>query len=203
MIIVDTELSGLEPAKHSLVSIGAYDFSDPSRFFYEECRIWEGAHVMDEALLVNGFTREQISDPTKPSDLEITERFLKWALESKEHTIAGQNPATDRDFIKMTCERNHVSWPLAHRVIDLHSICYYHILKRGVIPPTENRRSDLNLDKILVYCGLEPEKRPHNGLVGAKLETECLSRLINEKAFFAEFSSRPIPWKTRRPDDLQ
>jgi hypothetical protein len=59
MIVCDCEFSGTDPILHSLVSIGAVDFLDPSRQFYAECRIWEGAHVMDEALEVNGFPIRQ------------------------------------------------------------------------------------------------------------------------------------------------
>ena len=194
MIVLDTELSGLEPHKHSLVSIGAYDFDHPENFFYEECRIWDGAHIMDEALEVNGFNKAQITDPKKVSDREAVEHFLAWSLKVEDRTIAGQNPSTDRDFIKATCERYHLNWPLAHRVIDLHSICFYHMLKRGIPIPMIHSHSDLGLDEILEYVGLTLEPKPHNALMGAKLETECFSRLIHERACFDEFKFSPIPW---------
>ncbi len=196
MIVLDTELSGLEPTKHSLVSIGAYDFHNPENYFYEECRIWEGAHIMDEALEVNGFTKEEIIDPKKPTDREVVEHFFSWISEKPDKTIAGQNPSTDRDFIKATCERYHINWPLAHRVIDLHSIAFYHMLKRDLKIPMKNGHSDLSLDRILEYSGLSPEPKPHNALIGAKLETECFSRLFYDKAAFPEYKSIPIPWKS-------
>lgn len=194
MIVVDTELSGLEPTKHSLVSIGAYDFENPSNFFYEECRVWDGAHIMDEALAVNGFSRQQILDKNKPRDEEVVARFLAWAEKIEERTIAGQNPSTDRDFIKATCERYHLNWPLAHRVIDLHSICYFHMLERGGKPPTKNHHSGLDLDAILEYVGLSPEPKPHNALIGAKLETEALWRIIKGKSAFPEYTKISIPF---------
>ena len=65
MLVVDVEASGTEAAKHSIVSIGALDFSNPSIRFYGECRIWEGAHVMPEALMVNGFSEEQIKESVR------------------------------------------------------------------------------------------------------------------------------------------
>ena len=34
MIIVDVETTGIDPEKHSIVSIGAVDFSNPSNEFY-------------------------------------------------------------------------------------------------------------------------------------------------------------------------
>jgi DNA polymerase III epsilon subunit-like protein len=65
MIIIDIEASGVDYKKHSIVSIGALDFSNPTNRFYGECQIWPGAHIMDEALKVNGFTKDQITDPNK------------------------------------------------------------------------------------------------------------------------------------------
>ncbi|MBP9842806.1 MAG: hypothetical protein KBC62_02260, partial [Candidatus Pacebacteria bacterium] len=67
MLILDIEASGTDYEKHSIVSIGALDLQNPGNRFYGECRIWDGAHVMEDALKVNGFTEAQISDPTKES----------------------------------------------------------------------------------------------------------------------------------------
>ena len=59
MIIVDVESTGIEPEKHSILSIGALDFDNPENQFYGECRAWDWAHIMDESLVVNGFSREE------------------------------------------------------------------------------------------------------------------------------------------------
>jgi len=62
MIVLDVEATGTEPHKHSIVSVGALDIANPTNRFYMECRAWDGAHIMDEALAVNGFSREQVID---------------------------------------------------------------------------------------------------------------------------------------------
>ena len=49
MIIIDVEASGTEHDKHSIVSLGAIDFDNPENRFYRECKVWTGAHIMDEA----------------------------------------------------------------------------------------------------------------------------------------------------------
>src|SRR3989344_3812434 len=149
MIIVDVESSGVDPVKDSLISVGAIDFDNPKNRFYEECRIWDGAHVEDEALVVNGFTREQITDPKKQTDREVVEKFLKWVDSCKEHTLAGQNPSFDRDFLTYTAYRYHINWPLAHRTIDIHSIAYFHMIKHGTPIPIENKHSKINLTGII------------------------------------------------------
>lgn len=195
MIIVDMESTGLEPHRHSLLSIGAVEFENPKNQFYEECRMWEGAHVMEEALEVCGFTREQIVDPAKQTEAELVSHFLTWVSACGEQTIAGQNPATDRDFIKYGCERAHLNWPLAQRVVDLHSICFYHQIRRGLTPPKSHKHSGLNLEAVLLYCGVKGgQPKPHNGLTDAILEAECFSRLFYDTSMFEQFGKYPIPW---------
>ena len=194
MIIVDTETTGMEVTKHALLSIGAIDLQNPDYIFYEECRIWEGAHVDDEALKINGFSKESITDSKKQSEKDTIEHFLKWIEGCSEHTLAGQNTSFDRDFLKSAVYRYHINWPFTYRVIDLYSVAYAHMISHGVTPPVKGKHSDLNLDKILVYCGIMFTRGVHNALEDAKLEAEALSRLFFGKGLLPEFAKFSIPW---------
>lgn len=194
MLILDVETTGTEASKHSLVSIGAVDFSNPSRIFYEECRIWDGAHVMDEALAVNGYTEEQIKDPKKQSEGEAVAKFLEWMKDCPEHTIAGQNVFFDTAFIVAGAMRNHIDFSLPHRIIDQHSICYAHMVGRGIEPPVKNKRTDLNSDKIMEYVGIPAEPKPHIAINGAIWEAEAFSRLLYNKNLLPQFEQYKIPW---------
>lgn len=194
MIIVDVEGSGTEPTKHSIVSVGAIDFDKPERQFYEECRIWDGAHVMKEALAVNGFTDAQIRDPGKKSEAELAQGFLAFAMDAKEQTLAGQNVSYDRDFLKHACERAGLDWPLAFRTIDTHTLAYMHMVKRDLSPPLSHNRSALDLDAILNYCGIPKEPHPHNALTGAMCHAEVVSRLLYNRPLLPEFEQYEIPW---------
>lgn len=195
MIILDVEATGTHPYKHSLLSIGAVDFNNPERRFYAECRMWAGAHVMDEALEVNGFDKESLTDPAKKSEGEIVKEFFKWLFESKVHTIAGQNPSFDIDFLKAATERNHLDFPLAHRSLDLHSVVYLHMVEHGIVPPVEKGRSALNSDSIMAYVGIPVEPHPHNALNGALYEAEAFSRILYGKNLLSKFAQYPISWK--------
>ena len=192
MIVVDVESSGVNPEKNSLVSVGAIDFENPENRFYEECRIWDGAHVDLESLAVNGFSEKEITDPKRKSDREVVMDFLAWMEKIKEKTLAGHNPSFDRDFLQATAYRYHINWPLAHRTIDLHSICYFDMLKRGIKPPLMNNHSALNLDAVLTYLGLPKEPKPHNALTGALVETESFGRLFYGKPFLPDFQKYPL-----------
>lgn len=197
MIAVDVEATGTEAKEHSIVSVGAVDMDTPSRQFYEECRVWEGAKMEEEAFAVNGFTREQATDSTKQTEGELVHKFITWALEAPEQTFAGQNPSFDRDFLREAAMRaGHTEWPFAHRTIDSHTLCYMHMIKRGVTPPLKEgtKHSGLNLDQILLYCGIPEEPKPHNALTGAKSHAEVISRLLYGKKLLPEFEQYSIPW---------
>src|SRR3989344_6373705 len=100
MLVIDVEASGVEAHKHSIVSVGALDLHNPSNRFYEECRVWDGAHIMDDALAVNGFTKEQITDPKKQSEADLVHKFMEWSEGLEERTFAGQNGSFHPGFFK-------------------------------------------------------------------------------------------------------
>jgi DNA polymerase III epsilon subunit-like protein len=197
MLILDIEASGLDYEKHSIVSLGALDLDKPDYRFYMECRIWDGSHISDEALAVNGFTKEQITDPKKESESELAIRFLEWSEMIGDRTLGGQNPSFDRDMLKAAIKRAHQNWTLAHRTIDSHTLCWMHMVKRGMQPPQDpqHKRSALDLDAVLNYCGIPSEPEPHNALTGALCHAEVISRLLNDKKLLPEFDQYDIPWK--------
>ena len=196
MLILDIEASGTNYEKHSIVSVGAIDLEIPERRFYRECHIWEGAHIMDEALAVNGFTMEQITDNQKISESELVIQLLEWSEQLSDRTLAGQNVSFDRDMLKAAIARASLNWTLAYRTIDTHSLCYMHMIKSGLVPPIDpqHKHSALDLDAILNYCGIPIEPQPHNALTGALSHAEVISRLLYSKPLLPEFSLYSIPW---------
>jgi DNA polymerase III epsilon subunit-like protein len=196
MLVIDIEASGTHYEKHSIVSLGAIDFVDPTRQFYAECRIWDEAHVMEDALAVNGFTQAQITDPAKMSEAELVIQFLEWAQMCDDWTLAGQNVSFDRDMLKAATARAGRNWVLPYRTLDTHTMCYMHMIKCGVVPPVDvqHKRTALDLDAIMQYCGIPEEPTPHNALTGAKAHAEVASRLLYSRSLLPEFAAYPLPW---------
>jgi DNA polymerase III epsilon subunit-like protein len=196
MLVIDIEASGTNPQKHSIVSLGAIDFSQPERQFYGECQIWDGAHVMDEALEVNGFTEAQITDPTKMTEAELVTQFLEWTQEMSDRTLTGQNVSFDRTMLQAAVERTGHMFDLPYRTLDTHTMCFMHMITRGLTPPhdAQHRRTALNLNAVLEYSGVPSEPDPHNALTGAMCHAEVASRLLYSKKLLPEFSSFEIPW---------
>lgn len=196
MIVLDIEASGVVYDTHSIIAIGAIDFTNPENRFYGECRIWEGAHIMEEASAIHGLSDAALTDTSKVTESELVRAFMEWSQHMSDRTLLGQNVSFDRDFLKAGCLRAHIPWDLAHRTIDTHTLCYMHMVKRGLVPPVDpqHRRSALNLDVILNYCGIPSEPEPHNALTGALSHAEVAHRLLYNTMLLPEFSEFPIPW---------
>ena len=197
MLVVDVEASGTNAEKHSIVSVGALDLANPTNRFYQECRIWDGAHIMDGALAVNGFTKAQITDKNKSSEADLIHAFLTWSDSLEERTLAGQNVSFDRDFLRNAAGRaGHTDWQFAYRTIDTHTLAYMHQIEHGLQPPVRHKRSALDLDAILNYCGIPEEPQPHNALTGALSHAEVIARLLYGRKLLPEFMQFEIPWKS-------
>ena len=144
-----------------------------------------------------GFSREQATDPNKQSEADVVHKFIAFAEPMADRTFGGQNVTTDRDFLRAAAMRDgHTNWTFAHRTIDLHTLCWMHMLKRGLTPPldAEHKRSALNLEAVAQYCGIPEEPKPHNALTGAKVHAECISRILYDKKLLPEFDGYAIPW---------
>lgn len=196
MLVIDIEASGLDYEKHSIVSLGAVDFEHPERRFYAECRMWEGADYMDDALEVNGFTVAEITDPSKMDEAELVRQFWEWSQHLGDRTLTGQNVSYDRDILKAALNRASLPWDFAHRTLDTHTMCWMHMIRRGLPPPIDeqHRRSSLNLDAVLNYCGIPEEPKPHNALTGALCHAEVASRLLYDRPLLPEFAQFTIPF---------
>lgn len=196
MIALDVESSGLDPRRASIVSLGAIDTDNPNNQFYDECAVWEGADVMDEALAVNGFSREEIAPVVgKKTEAELIRDFIAWATDRPANrTLLAQTPAFDRDFVAAACGRAGIAFPFAHRTLDTHTMAWMHMTTRGIEPPIAKHRTALNLDSILTYCGLPGEPKPHNALTGAMCHAEAFSRMAYTKVLLPDFDLFPIPW---------
>ncbi len=196
MLVLDIEASGTNYEKHSIVSLGALDLENPDNRLYLECRVWDGAHIDEGALEVNGFTESELLDENKMSEEELLRNFLGWAEGVRDRTLAGQNVSFDRDFVRAACLRYGEEFPFAYRTIDTHTLAYMHMVKAGITPPfdEEHRRSALNLDAVLNYVGIPDEPEPHNALTGALSHAEVISRLLYEKKLLPEFTQFDTPF---------
>lgn len=189
MIVVDVETTGVDPQRHSIASIGAVDFRAPAEQFYTACRPFDGAAFDGASLAVNGFTPEELADPSLPTLEEALRRFFAWAVPRSGPALAGHNTHFDHGFLQAGARRFRLAWPFGFRVIDLHSVAWTRMVQTGHVPPGGTIRSSV----VFAYAGLPEEPKPHHGLTGAKMEAEAFSRLLYGKPLLDEYASHAVP----------
>lgn len=190
MIVVDIEATWLDPQTCSILSIWAISLNKPEKTFYWECKIWDWANYTQEALDINWFSIEEITDNSKQSEIKLMKKFLSWLEQFDEKIIAWQHPhALDVPIMKEACKRWWINYPLTQKTVDLHACFYYYLISNWEdIPIKEDWNSDISLDSIATYFNLWEEPQPHNALTWAKYEAECFSRIFYGKNLLPEFS---------------
>lgn len=192
MIALDCEMSGLDPLKHSILSIGAMDLENPKRTFYGECFLPEYKTFQVEALAVNGFTEEQIFNKNQDSLKDLMQNFYEWLQGCSEKTLVGQNVSLDRAFLNIAFTETEVPFQFHYRVIDIHSVAIGMFLRDERPLNIEDGRIKMSLDKIAEYVGLPEEPRPHNALTGATYNAEVFNRLVYKKNLIEQFKDYEV-----------
>ena len=199
MIVVDIETAGQYMYRHSILSIGAVDMSNPKNTFYRECNMFEGTEIDPHALEINGFKEDDINSNKKSSLKEILNEFLDYINKIGERDIVGYNVTFDQYFLNYYLDMCGLgSFILGIRTIDLHTLIYANMLQRKVEIPLMNGRSGISADIALNYVGLPSEPKPHNGLTGAKMEAEMASRVLYGKNLLEEYAQFEIPAYLRK-----
>ncbi len=178
MIVVDIETSGLNPRENSIISIGAVDFDNPENCFYGECRLRDGAKITG-TLAVNGFTVDGINNANK-SCLELLKEFLEWSKKIYNRTIAGHNVRFDFNFLYEHFIFYNLVWPFGYRIVDLHSVFYFYLVRTGKEIILENNISAISLDTIIDYLKLPKRTGFHNALEDARLTYQAFSILLKK-----------------------
>jgi hypothetical protein len=186
-VVVDCETSGLDPSRHSLLSIGA-ETADGATF-YAECRPWSGAICDPAALAVNGQDWEEAQSRSQ-SPAELVCAFRDWLgvqagrIKLPPETrwiMGGKNPQFDHQFLIRSlleiwvdmgkCAR-HLN--ISRRCVDLHSLAYGWAMERGI----DFGARDFSTDTIYAHLGFAKEATPHHALTGAKLEMAVFRKLL-------------------------
>ena len=97
LIVIDVETTGLDPARHGLAAVAALDMDD-GQLFYSAVRPHRGADVSDEALAVNGLSREALL--VAPTEGQVMSALGRWLSARAPFLPAGVNPRFDIDFLR-------------------------------------------------------------------------------------------------------
>jgi len=131
ILFIDTETGGIDPHKHSLLSIGLVIWSDFEIVDSLELLINDGMlNVTPKALDVNKIDLEEhkknsISPKKAAREILI---FLKKNFDKNQKiTLAGHNVNFDVNFFRVFLSKNNIDFNsyFSHRFVDTSSILYY------------------------------------------------------------------------------
>jgi DNA polymerase III epsilon subunit-like protein len=201
MIVVDIETSGISPENNGIWQIGAIELENPENTFLQESKIDSEDKVDPEALPVIGKTEAELRNPEKQNQEQLVKNFFDWVSKTKNPILVAHNTPFDYGFLTFKARKYGLKIPFNYKTLDLHSIGFQKYLEINKTLPIEEDKSKLNLSAIIEMCGLKDtriqlkdgkiiqEGTPHNGLEDAKMEAECLNRLLFGKPLLRDFSS--------------
>jgi len=187
-LVLDLELSGIEPGWHEIIQVGAGLYSNNWELLdtyisnvYPENE--ESFSLSSQK--VHQLTWEELEDA--PMLYEVLDEFEEWIHATlpnagskfnalKSVNICGQSVMYDVVFLKAAYRKEKKEWPFSNKLLDLHNIAFYlfEILsKNGVKTP-----QSLSLNAIADYFGLSRESDEHNALEDALITAECLKKCM-------------------------
>lgn len=194
-LVLDLEMTGLEPGWHEIIQIGAAVYDENWRACGE--RYLTNVYPENEesyslpALEVHGLTMEDLEEA--PMMNEVLPAFENWILEAqgkhpsrmsghdkqqalRDTLICGQSVINDINFLKFAYREEHLKWPFSHTLLDLHTLSYYLFpVLAAAGHPVPKKRS---LEAIAGFFGYERETEEHNALEDAVLTAKCLRELF-------------------------
>lgn len=178
LLFIDTETGGLDPGKHSLLSLALVIWEDTEIIDSQELLINDGVlSVTQDALSVNRIDLEKHKQSAISSSQAIEKIFLftgKYFTQHTKITLAGHNVHFDADFLKSFLSKNNKDFRsfFSHRIIDTSSILYYLYLAGHI------KHRAVSSDEAFDLFGIKVEGR-HTALGDAIATAKLFSRLLD------------------------
>ena len=178
LLFIDTETGGLNPNKHSLLSLGMVvwenmEIIDSLEVFINDSQL----SVTKEALSINKIDIEKHKKLALPSSLAIVEiiKFIsKHFPGQRKITLAGHNVQFDVNFLKYFFSQNKEEFSnyFSRRIIDTSSILYYLCLAGHL-----NKKA-ISSDEAFALFNIKVEGR-HTALGDAVATAELFNKLLD------------------------
>jgi DNA polymerase III epsilon subunit-like protein len=133
VLVFDLETTGLDPARHAVIEIGAVLLDEnlaPVDEYSSLVSIWEGAEIMPESMAVNGIPLDELRHAP---DLRaaVGEFHRKFGSADPLPWLAGWNVWFDIAFLKAHYERVEMRWPFSYHFLDVQSLILFQSRLRG------------------------------------------------------------------------
>lgn len=178
LLFVDTETGGLDPARHSLLSLGMVVWENGKIGDAVEVLVNDGKlSATAEALSVNGIDlerhRQQALSPSQA--MEQLLRFINRQFpRQRKITLAGHNVQFDINFLTRFFSGNKTDFSsyFSHRMIDTSSILHYLYLAGRL------KHRAISSDKAFALFEIRVERR-HTALGDAIATAQLFTKLVD------------------------
>ena len=178
LLFIDTETGGLDPEKHSLLSLALVIWEDMEIIDSKEILINDGIlSATDEALSINRIDLEKHKKSALPPSQAI-EGILSFISEhfprQEKITLAGHNVHFDVAFLRVFFTRNNRDFGkfFSHRIIDTSSILHYLYLAGRI------KQKAVSSDEAFDLFGIKVEGR-HTAIGDAVATAELFTKLLS------------------------
>lgn len=178
LLFIDTETGGLDPDKHSLLSLAMVIWEEGEIIDLLEILINDGIlSVTAEALSVNRIDLEKHKQSAMTSSRAFDEMLSfigKHFPRQQKITIAGHNVHFDADFLKRFFSSNNKEFSeyFSHRIIDTSSILHYLYLAGRI------KHKAISSDEAFGLFDIKVEGR-HTALGDAIATAKLFTRLLS------------------------
>ena len=178
LLFIDTETGGLNPVKHSLLSLAMVVWEDMEIIDTKELLINDGKlSVTEEALSINkiDIEKHKKSAISLPQSIEKIFVFInKHFPDQRKITLAGHNVHFDVHFLKLFFSQNNENFNkyFSHRIIDTSSIMYYLYLAGHI------KQRAISSDEAFELFDIKVEGR-HTALGDAVATTKLFNKLLH------------------------
>ena len=178
LLFVDIETGGLDPDKHSLLSVAMVIWMNMEIIDSQELLINDGKlFVTDEALAINKIDIEN-HKKSAISPSQAMEKILifinKHFPQQRKITLAGHNVQFDLSFLKILFSQNKKDFSkfFSHRIIDTSSILHYLYLAGHI------KQRAISSDEAFELFDIKVEGR-HTALGDAVATTKLFNKLLH------------------------
>lgn len=177
LLFIDTETGGLDPGKHSLLSIGMVIWEEMEIIDSKEILINDGVlSVTKEALAVNKIDIEKHRQ-TAVSSLQAVDEIFSFTGKhfpgNRKISLAGHNVHFDAGFLKafLAASNKDFSKYFSHRMIDTSSILHFLYLSGQI------GQKAISSDEAFTLFNIEVRGR-HTALGDAIATAELFTKLL-------------------------
>jgi len=178
LLFIDTETGGLDPDKHSLLTLALVVWEDRNIIDSLEIAVNDGINcVTQEALSINKIDigKHLQTALSLPEAMDQVMSFTGKHFPGKEKiTLAGHNVHFDAGFLKKFFSANHIDFSeiFSHRLIDTSSILHYLYLAGRI------EKKAISSDDAFALFDIEVEGR-HTALGDATATVKLFSKLLD------------------------